>query len=352
MNKCIYCNKHNANSKEHYLPKALGNFKNFELLKDRICSKCNGKFSALEGQFCGPTPEGMFRQILGIRGRKRSKKKSPFYDKYSGVGPMKMVGANQPKDYPILWQIIPGQKGIQEASQIVFIDERRKPHQILLNKEMTGTELRHIVKQKGLNKCDSATFYYGEEEKEWVEKLLLEFSPTIKLEYKGKGQVGRKIKTQTVCEVNDAYFRAGAKIGFHYFLKQFPHVKGTEPEFSGIKKFIQKGGNWDPFVRISRDQIMPEFRKGIRLINYGHILHAKRGTDGCKVWAQFFVGPDYLSNVWEINLSKERSPIYFEESKAHLFLYYEQDKRRTFHGLMEEIAVFPKLYQTIYWGNI
>ena len=82
---CIYCQKRQADSNEHYLPRALGKFKNFEMLKNRICSTCNQSFSSLEEQFCGPSPEGMFRQILGVTGRKRGRKKSPFYDRcFSG----------------------------------------------------------------------------------------------------------------------------------------------------------------------------------------------------------------------------------------------------------------------------
>jgi hypothetical protein len=52
--------------------------------------------------------------------------------------------------------------------------------------------------------------------------------------------------------VTDRYFRAVAKIGFHYFLTQFQEHTGNEQMFSEIRQFILEGGGVDranKFVR-------------------------------------------------------------------------------------------------------
>jgi hypothetical protein len=46
-----------------------------------------------------------------------------------------------------------------------------------------------------------------------------------------KGAVGTVV-------VTPRYFRAVAKIGFHYFLSQFPEYTGREDTFSNIRQFI------------------------------------------------------------------------------------------------------------------
>jgi len=57
--------------------------------------------------------------------------------------------------------------------------------------------------------------------------------------------------------VNDRYFRAIAKIGFHYFLTKFPRFRGDEACFTEIRNFIMNGCPIDEigkFVTQSREQ--------------------------------------------------------------------------------------------------
>ncbi len=41
--------------------------------------------------------------------------------------------------------------------------------------------------------------------------------------------------------LTERYFRAVAKIGFHYFLSQFPQYTGQEMKFADIRRYILKG---------------------------------------------------------------------------------------------------------------
>ena len=42
-------------------------------------------------------------------------------------------------------------------------------------------------------------------------------------------------------EVTFAYFRALAKIGFHYVLTHIPTIVGSEPEFRALREFVRRG---------------------------------------------------------------------------------------------------------------
>ncbi len=63
---------------EHYLPRALGNFRNNEPLVDRICDNCQRVCSQLEEVFAHNSPEAFFREMVGRVGRKKHKKKASF----------------------------------------------------------------------------------------------------------------------------------------------------------------------------------------------------------------------------------------------------------------------------------
>jgi hypothetical protein len=57
--------------KEHYLPAALGNFRDDVRLRNYICTRCQQNFSSLEDVFIHHGPEAFFRNMIGVSGRKR-----------------------------------------------------------------------------------------------------------------------------------------------------------------------------------------------------------------------------------------------------------------------------------------
>jgi hypothetical protein len=51
--------------------------------------------------------------------------------------------------------------------------------------------------------------------------------------------------------LSPAFFRAVAKVGFHYFLWACPQIGGDEPEFSGIRSFVRNGvGEPSEFINV------------------------------------------------------------------------------------------------------
>ena|SRR5215472_970939 len=62
---------------EHYLPRALGNFKNNEPLVNRICNSCQELCSQLEDVFAHNSAEAFFREMIG-RGEKELQGKEYF----------------------------------------------------------------------------------------------------------------------------------------------------------------------------------------------------------------------------------------------------------------------------------
>ena len=77
--ECLYCSSP-ANSLEHVLPAAFGEFVGAPNLDNRVCEDCNNKrLGVLDEQLARCGPEGFFRRWYGIEGRAHHDKVNPFY---------------------------------------------------------------------------------------------------------------------------------------------------------------------------------------------------------------------------------------------------------------------------------
>src|SRR5712671_1508930 len=97
---------------EHYLSRGLGNFRGYELLKNKICRDCNGRFGReLEDILLHVGPVAALREMVGLEGRKKHRKKPIFQETTRGYGPIKLVGSGAEGEHPILWEAVKGRDG-------------------------------------------------------------------------------------------------------------------------------------------------------------------------------------------------------------------------------------------------
>ena len=76
---CIYCPQ-TADSLEHPLPAAFGEFENAPHLVDRICRKCNNeRLGVLDEQLTRCGPEAFIRRFYGVQGRGSHDPVNSFY---------------------------------------------------------------------------------------------------------------------------------------------------------------------------------------------------------------------------------------------------------------------------------
>jgi hypothetical protein len=137
--------------------------------------------------------------------------------------------------------------------------------------------------------------------------------------------------------VTEAYFRAVAKIAFHYTLKVFPDLTGLENEFSQMKEFIWSGGNADRFVRQDHGQFVENFRRKHRPTHWMHILSIERTYQSLVAHAQFFVGPQSLPLPHTVSIGQNPSRIDSRpEQGAHQFVILDPTASSGFVGMMED----------------
>ncbi len=338
--KCIYCGQELELSKEHYLPRCLGNFRGYETLDDKICGTCNNSFKQIEEQFCRSSPEGFFRERLEIKGRKRGKKISPFQRGSAGAPPLMMKGKFPGEDFEILWQFNPGTRGVDHMRQIILFTENGDTRIILIPDDMKDpSQLREKIKEVGeelgVERFKEARIFAPESEIAWINYLLSHLQRDSEIEWSRSPEKGR-ISTATTVTVTSKYFRALAKIGFHYFLKRMPKFHGSEDTFADIKNFIKQGGidDVDNVVSGSLDQISTEITRGMRPVHYCHLLATGVNDQWLISKLQFFLGPDFLAPIYVIKLGENPSPIWYQEVHSDAFIYYENREQDGYDGYL------------------
>jgi hypothetical protein len=194
-----------------------------------------------------------------------------------------------------------GPNSVRELRCVKLIAEDDSAHTITITDGMTPEEFRKKVTALGIKFFKHAYISAASEEIPWAESLFEGFIIDRKIEWfqpTGPIMYGPFAIKFTV---TDRYFRAIAKIGFHYFLTKFPRFRGDEPCFSEIRNFIMNGCPIDEigrFVTNSQEQFAYQLRAGDRLSAWGHLIGVDSGYMGFRAKVQLFVGPESRSTVY------------------------------------------------------
>lgn len=338
IQKCIYCKSSDPFSKEHALPRSLGEFSGFPPLINRVCAKCNRYIGRLEEQFGRSGPEAFFRKYLNIEGRNTHDEVNPFQRGSAGAKPIDFTALHPETGIEVLWEFNPREKTVREVRQIVFIDNEGKSYQIRIHKWMANTDqLRAEMKKIGLDLRGklSARVFASDDEMEWVEKLV-----------RGLGSEFMWLPPQPSAKINnpvakvhvtDFYFRAVAKIGFHYLLSVVNTFQGSEHYFATIRRFIIEGGTIENFVTQTRRSILTFPHPNIRPRGWGHVLLVENERSQVQARLQFFLGPQYDPPTYLVRLTNDGESIGETGWKGHYFSYFESGRKGKYHGEVSEL---------------
>jgi hypothetical protein len=327
---------------EHYLPRALGNFKNNEPLVDRICNSCQKLCSQLEDVFAHNSPEAFFREMIGRVGRKNHEGKNIFYAPTFGIAPLAVWGKNPGHDFEILWEPVhdpanPGGYGCTPLSQLVFIGGDGKTALSLPFRPgmWTPERIREILKEKGVAGDHIVALGNTEQEHAEMKALTDVLAPAGKERDVAPLVPGTQIDAEMKAEISEKYVRAITKIGFHFFLKYFPNVTGLEREFDDVKKFIYKGKAVRQVIRHVEEPFLRNLQQpGARLNKWCHLLSAQSNQNGIEARIQFFAGPEVQPLVWSVVINT--TPSEHTQSTGHAFVYFD-DVTEEYQGWREEL---------------
>jgi hypothetical protein len=167
-----------------------------------------------------------------------------------------------------------------------------------------------------------------------VQRLFSEIGHTVTLQRRVAGNVpGPQVFTS---ELTPRYFRALAKIGFHYALRYIPTITGNEDSFRPLREFIRHGvGEPGQFLSSSQHVSDPAGPPG-------HVLTAVAMPDSMIVVnMQLFSSCKTRLPQWRLILGPNPTVLHVEQSSAHFFGYVRDEKGRLVGGEAIEMRVAP-----------
>lgn len=333
-NACIYCPEP-ADSLEHPLPAAFGEFVGAPCLQDRICRQCNTRLGVLDEQLARCGPEGFFRRLYGVQGRSTHDKVNPFERGSAGGHRLDLRATDAKLGIEVALECESGT--YRQLRQIVFVEQSGRTHHLPIREGITPEQLRADFQRLGVTQpCEDVHMFCGPEEKDWVERLIKETWPSVTF---GEGNAASTSHDGAVGTVRltDRYFRAIAKMGFHYFLTQFPEYSGHEPVFSNIRQFILEDGKGvdraNDFVGKRQHPLLGEMlNPAVRPDGWrAHVLCAEIRPGACLAHVQMFVSEDWPAPAYTVHLASDAAIVHLRAA-GHAYLYYEGGPKGKYSG--------------------
>jgi hypothetical protein len=320
--------------KEHYLPAALGNFRNDIRLSDYICKRCQGNFSSLEDVFMHHGPEAFLRHMLGVKGRKQHRKKNIFYERTAGMPPLTVIAQQPGQDYTVLWEMEGMAEG-RQIKQLVFRDETNTDIHLPFRPGQLGRDFERFRNEHKGRSLRLITYLYDnanpEEERE-IELVCSDFLRGTRSE--PMIPQGGNIDAEMRAAVSLPYLRAIAKIGFHFMLAYFPFT-GLEPQFDGIKRFIFTGNDHERYVQSMQEPFVQQLKNPNAVASrWCHLLSAQYDYHTVEARMQFFAGPKLQPLVWRVMLGASPSHVIGTYGKAFIYHYFDERDQEGYVGAM------------------
>ncbi len=332
MANCIYCGGP-ANSVEHPLPAAFGEFVNAPLLSNRICRACNGsRLGVLDEQFARCGPEAVMRRVFRVEGRSTHEKINPHHRGSAGGGRL----ATKTYDSSIGCEVeieFTGGREARQLCQIVFKEASGTTHHLPLPPTLTDpAKIREQFDNFGIADLTTTEVILvaDPEERMQLEPILTAVWPKLKL---GPNLPSANVLPGAITElrVTTRYFQAIAKIAFHYFLTQFADLDGSEACFAEIRSFITAPGEKlrtaSKFIGRRQTPLLAEMLGGARPDGwFGHVLTAEVNGDRYLGHLQIFISEECPPTAYTVALAKGLGNVE-RSARGHLYRYYREGQK-------------------------
>lgn len=316
---CVYCASEQT-SREHWFPKSFGRFKNYELLLDRVCARCNQATKVAEQALAQYGVTGFLRQKLAIAGRRRdNSRRSAFLWNLKEIPPQKLKMSYPGVPCRIFGEILPDgrlsplfQLIVRRGSEIfaVLLPDWVKSRESLMTflgpQSISVENIEHLAGPSGP-----------------VPELFRELFPEKVPQQPITPPLPPKIHQEWTVATGILHARAVAKIGFHYLLKYWgDRFTGRETEFGEIREFIQgrypDSTFWPQFaMRHERDKRLVRKYLG----HPHHLVSVRQTWDRIEANVHFFVGVNEVlgPDTWTVKLGPAPGKIAWESMIAHHF---------------------------------
>jgi hypothetical protein len=347
--KCLYCDSVDPKwAKAHVLPRLLGTFENQPTLHQRVCAICDKEIGKCEELIAKCTVEAVLLKHIGIIGRHKGKSSSPFRRGHSGHPPIRMATTLPGYGSEVRVEPIGDSNNVDILPQIILVDAEGNREEIVINNPDCISVAEWLLL---LKKCLSGGVKHlealvSDEQFLLIKRVLPEFGITFDSADDAKISPFRgQVLVKGSMTYDKRFFRAVAKIAFHYFLIHSTLFHGTEDEFQAIRRFVRCGdGDERDFIEKVDEPIAHDISGADRPPYYGHILRTEITPKGIWVCVQLFIGHNYKPQWYRVLLSRKAHRIFLpSEEFGHYYRYLEPDKRTQYDGVIERMAVAQTL---------
>jgi hypothetical protein len=230
---------------------------------------------------------------------------------------------------------------------IVIHDEQGKEFFIKIFSGMRPEQLKNRIEKLGTSKIDKTWLHCDTERWSEFQQLLKKVWPKSEMHRLPDREEGiTQVNSCIVFKGTDHYFRALAKIAFHYYLVHSRRgFRGDEQCFVPIRDFIMNGGNIKDFFKQSGPKfVIPfgEIPSGdiITPKQWCHIIAADETNKVAIVYLQLFVGNGCIPQSHYIELADINSNIFISSSTwGHVYLYDESPSSDRYAGQVEQAQI-------------
>lgn len=284
--KCIYCDG-NANSRDHCLPRALGEFTGAPRFRG-ICVACNNLIGQAEDEWLHVNPEGFFRDAYAIR----RPSDYPAWDQtrqHHGKLPYRIVADHPLRDFQVLMGFDPINPSTPGPVPQLIVRKRFASREylsiVLPDWANSPVRIERYFRKLGLLGTKFVEAYGAPDSQLLLRDTIRRLFSTVRrihwkpgFDWKGKPFDSRIEGTRT-----KAFYRVTAKIAFHQFLAH-PNQNqfwGSEDVFESLRSFIRDGiGEPDQhFDKRTADSPL-RFGRGLRRTDISHTVLVWVRTNG------------------------------------------------------------------------
>lgn len=308
------------------MPAAFGRFER-EFIFRRICPPCNSRIGRCEEQLLRCSPEAFVRRVVN----------PPVKRENRGMSWVGAHGVPPPKftvDHGDHLELVEGSptnpRDVLPVDQLVIVDDHKGMHHIRLHPQMTVGQLRAKIAAAGLLKPSGKSFLHADDAA-WPKYVVLlgeiwPDSPVIQTEGRDRGV--HRVQGRTIFSVHADYWRAIAKIGFHYYLLNTRRgYRGQEPAFAPLREYIMMGGDRSPFFTLPATKFVLPFCElpGNRAVvspQWAHYLAADETLGAATAMVSLFTGPDRVAPVYHLNIAALKSSLAIPRARwGHSYQY-------------------------------
>ena len=346
---CIYCSTtiHPCRGAgDHVIPAAFGRFRD-DLRFRLICRQCNTLLGTAEETLLRSAPEALFRRFVqnAIKPTGRGKRGGGWSSAKGGERPKGTINHGDHTELVEMSRDNP--QNVYPIDQLVVRDAAGIEHHLRLFPDMTAESLRRKI-QGASSALDSRMYLHAEEQRyDLYKDLLAELCPDSPCdEVDSREADGHRIQGRTEFRFSPDYYRALAKIAFHYYLVVNRRgLRGDEPLFAAIRRFIMEGGDRGKFFDAGGAKFVSPFHElpdGGAMLSavWAHALAADEEQGAATVNVMLFAGPMRLPPSHNVRVAVFSSPLVIPRAQtAHQYVYYGEPDNDGFSGFVCEASV-------------